>query len=233
MGQANPEISYSTPPNWIQITSDGSYPVRIINDLWEGEIDIFRSELAEHEMVRDEKEMERSVRDVIDNFVMDFPRALVLSNTGYNEESRLRFEIEFISVDTTADRKIQHRLVGLIYRHPDNHQILFTLWGRTPVEHYDMVGDDIKLVQSSFRYTGPAADSVFPGTFEIGWTLPVLALMLIVVLFLIKRRHARLSQIEFSGNENFWRCSCGRLNHVDLSECRRCGNSRPNATPAP
>ena len=102
-GQSNPEISYSTPPNWIQVTSDGTYPVRIINDLWEGEIDIFRSELAENEMVRDEKEMERSVRDVIDNFVMDFPRALVLSNTGYNEKDHLRFEIELDATVFRAD----------------------------------------------------------------------------------------------------------------------------------
>lgn len=231
--QDNPEISYSSPAGWIQVTSDNTYPVRMVNDLWEAEIDIFRSELAEHEMVRDIDGMELSVRDVIESFVMDFPRALLLSNTGYNEERRLRFEIEFISVDTTANRKIQHRLVGLIYRHPDNHQILFTLWGRSPIEHYDMVEEDIKVLQSTFRYTGEAADSVFPETFAISWALPVLALMLIVVLFLMKRRHARLSKIEFAEQKNFWRCSCGRLNHVDLSVCRRCGNTRPTTTPAP
>ncbi|MDH4157156.1 MAG: hypothetical protein OEW00_07775 [candidate division Zixibacteria bacterium] len=208
---------------WTHVTPGDDYPYQLVNLTLGAEILLFKSEIPKESVIGSEEELRESVRNVTNDVVLGFPDAQLLTSAGYFENSRVRFVIEFLSIDTTSNLSIWHRLAGYVYRHPAGHQLLFTVWGKCAAEDTALVTDDIKYAQSGFVYTGPAEEAVFAkeGS-DLWWSLGALFLVLLALFFILKR-YQRNGKIRFSEDGHFWRCPCGRLNHDSLDCCRRCG----------
>ena len=217
------EVKLPVVEGWTHVTPGGDYPFQLVNLTFGAEILLFKSEIPGESAINNDEELRQSVENVTSDVVLDFPGAQLLTSTGYFEDNRVRFIIEFLSTDTASNLPIWHRLAGYVYRHPAGHQLLFTVWGKCAAEDTALVTDDIKYAQSGFVYTGPAKEAVFTQESNgLWWSLGALFLVLLTLFFVLKR-HQRYGKIGFSEDSHFWRCRCGRLNHNSLDCCRRCG----------
>jgi len=221
------ELSF-TDEHWL-LQSDGAYPFELIHDNLPADLAIFRSDISRTDAVNDENALKESVDIVIEQVIMALPNAQLLSSSGFYERDRAGFVLEFLSDDTVGLVTLHNRLLGVVYRKPDGGQILFSLWGKADEESWPLIEEEIKLLQGSFTYTGPAEADVVGATHasypEWRWGLLVLGIGLIAVL--MRKRRGSLDRVVFARKSSFWRCSCGRLNHNRTTTCRRCGQTSP------
>ena len=202
------------------------YPFQVINDDRTAELLIFRSIISPDEVVTNEKDLRQAVDKVINDVILTLPEAKLLTNTGYFESNRVCFSVEFLSKDTLATEWISHRLNGVLYLHPDGHQILFTLWARAPQKEFSFFEEDLRRMQDGFIYLGAAELEIFGVGQPTGWYL-ITSLFLLVAFMIYSFRRKRFdNRIVFSDETHFWRCECGRLNHDKYENCRRCGRIR-------
>jgi len=116
-----------------------------------------------------------------------------------------------------------HRLKGILYNHPDGHQLLFTLWGKANSDGKDILREEVLFLQNNFAYFGESDEMILIEQKPFDWRLLfVLGIMFIFLLFFFKRK-SRRQGIEFSADSHFWRCECGRQNHNNNKTCKRCG----------
>jgi hypothetical protein len=209
---------------WRLEDDSASYPFRIIKNDQTAELLIFRAVLKADETINNDTQLRLSVDQVIDDVIMSLPEAQLLTNTGHYDQNRVWFDLEFLSFDIESESEIRHRLKGVLYRHPDDYQILFSLWGKVLTEEAAIALPEVRMMQEGFAYTGDAESRIFEVPAGYDWYLiAFLFALMIVMLFILKRRQLR-ERIAFSEERNFWRCSCGRLNHNDHQNCRRCGH---------
>ena len=225
--ELNGEVRVELPSDWSIEGDNSNYPYKIISREAGAEILIFRNILTSEEVIRNEEELKLSVDNVVADIILELPDAQLLSTTGYFEDERVRFELEFVSRDTTADVQLWHRFVGLIYAHPEGHQLLFTVWGKCLIEDAEIIRSDLNGIQNSLIYFGPVESSVFtPRDINQNWIYIGALVILLMILLILRKRQVRLGTVSFSKSSLFWRCDCGRLNHNTLENCRRCGQPR-------
>ena len=220
------EIKIPLPDNWIVATDGSEYPFQLIDTNLTSDILIFKSDIPREEIITNDEELKESVQGVIDEVIMTLPEARVLSNTGNFEKYRAEFILEFLSYDTVNFVTLRHRLQGLIYQHPDGHQILFTVWAKSALETYPSVAQSIRLIQDDITYSGPQRANVFSTGHNIPTYLYLVLFMLLGLFFFIRARQLQRSRIRFEDDEKFWRCDCGRLNPLHQVSCRRCGRHK-------
>jgi hypothetical protein len=219
------EAATAVPAGWFLSNEGDEYPFQIVNDDLSAELLIFKSILDESESITTENELKLSVDKVIKDVILTLPQAELLTNTGVLERNRVWFALDFTSFDEERGIELTHRLKGVMYRHPDGHQILFSLWGKAASGAPPELMDQLRLMQEEFSYFGDSEKEFFAQEQTTEWlAIGVLIVMLVVMILILRRR--RTQQINFSGSENVWRCECGRLNHNDHQTCRRCG--KPN-----
>lgn len=187
------EIILPVPTGWSLAGEDCDYPLAVVNETWSAELLIFRTEIAPDAAISNVGELKAAVNGVIDEVIMTLPDARLISSTGYHDTSRARFELEYMSVDTAAQITLCHRLLGIIYRHPDGYQLLFTLWAKSPLDVYTPISSEIRCMQNGFTYAGPAEEDVFSTGSSESWKYGCLAL-LAVALLLYRRRKKRYPQ---------------------------------------
>jgi len=187
------EIRLPLPEGWVAGGGDTGFPIQLVNEDLTAELQIFRSEIPEEDAIADGEQLCRAVDDIIDDVILSLPEAQLLTNTGYQEDNRAWFVLEFSSVDTMTFESIHHRMTAVLYRHPDGHQLLFTLWGKASTMAPTSVQADFRTMQNGFGYTGPVQRAVFaePGGFR-WWLLGAVMVVLLLVLRL-RRRGARES----------------------------------------
>lgn len=207
---------------WALADTGGDYPFRIMHVEQDAELLVFKSNVSEDQRITDNASLKRSVDKVINDVILTLPQGKLLSNTGVFEENRLIFALDFQSFDTTSQETMTHRLVGVIYQHPDGYQLLFTLWGKGYQTVSADIFDDIRLMQDHFMYFGEASEHIYSAN-QTNWLWITGALLMVIVVLLIFTRKKRKTDISFSEDSNFWRCECGRQNHYDQDSCRRCG----------
>ncbi len=219
------EIRLPQPDGWRLGTDSIDFPFQIIDPTETSELLIFRSEITGDGIIRNQQELRGSVDKVVNDIILELPKAQLLSSTGYYDTSRVSFVLDFESSDSATGLVISHRLKGYMYRHPDGHQILFTLWGKTGRDNPPMVMSDIRLMQDGFAYYGPAEAEIFgsPGKPIWYWLAPVGGTLVLIFFFFRRNRN---NSIAFSEDANFWRCECGRMNPNQYDSCRRCGRPR-------
>ncbi len=200
------------------------YPFQIVNEDLTAELLNFRSIISANETIETEQELKLSVDDVIEDVIMTLPDAILLTSTGYFDQNRVWFALDFVSYETETAVQLQQRLKGVIYKHPDGHQILFSLWAKVAVGSPASIMNELRLMQDEFAYTGEAERQIFGQSVTYDWYLiGFLFIVLIAMLFVLKKQR-RDDKIAFSTDTNFWRCGCGRLNHNDNATCKRCGS---------
>lgn len=211
---------------WVLAVDSGAYPYQFINSEGNAELLIFKSVIEGDESIRDDQQLKAAVDLAIKDVIMTLPDARLLSSTGYNEDSRVGFALDFLSFDGEREVNVLHRLRAVLYQLPDGNQLLFSLWGKAAADANPSAMNEIRFMQEEFAYKGDYDLKVFSSATGYDWYLiAFLFAMLMVMLFVIKRRQ-RKTLPEFSENANLWRCSCGRLNHNDNVKCRRCGRFR-------
>lgn len=218
-----PQLQMEVPDTWTVMNTQFEYPVDITTSGGEVEFQIFRTDLEPGQSINTTDELKISVQRVVDSVILDLPNAKLITSTGYDETERSGFALEFVSTDGAAT-VIRHRLMGWLYRHPDNHQILFTLWAKGTVQEFSPHENEIRQMQAGFAYTGPHEGMVFSSGH--GWALPVLVIVMAVAGLMYyrtsKKAKPRMATIDESG----WKCSCGAYNAPDLHQCRQCKQSR-------
>ncbi|HKK20502.1 MAG TPA: hypothetical protein VJ983_03440 [candidate division Zixibacteria bacterium] len=219
------QIKLPRPDGWGLGSDSTEFPFQIVDESQTAELLIFRSEITGDGVIRNKQELRGSVDKVVNDIILELPKAKLLSSTGYYDTNRVSFVLDFESTDTASGLEITHRLKGYMYRHPDGHQILFTLWGKTGKDNPPDVMSSIRLMQDGFAYYGPAEAEFFETPSRPSWYWLVLVFGVLLLIFYFFRRK-RLSRIGFSDDSNFWRCECGRMNANQYDSCRRCGRKR-------
>jgi len=182
------EFRVPVPDGWAVSGEATSFPVLIVHDRLDARMSIYRTELTGDDRMHSEAAFQASVSGVIDSVVLQLPEAVLLTSTGYNEERRAVFVVEFTSVEPETNDPLEHYLVGILYRHPDGYQIMYSMWGKAALAAYAAVKPDFEQMRKGFNYTGPAEDDVFGGGGNANrWLLLMLGFM-IALLFWIRRR---------------------------------------------
>jgi len=219
------EITMPAPVGWVVLGDGSIYPCQLVNYQHAAELLIFKSDISQSETIDDPGELKPSVDGIVDAVILDLPNARILTNTGYNETSRIRFVIEFTSDDSVTSATLYHRLTGVIYRHPDGHQLLFTLWGKSRLQVSSLVADDMRIMQEGFTYTGPAEADVFARPPDGRWWGVAALVGMILLLFYLLKRRVRASRAGVNRSRN-WLCPCGHINRSEESTCPGCGTPR-------
>ncbi|MDD3732171.1 MAG: hypothetical protein PHU88_07345 [candidate division Zixibacteria bacterium] len=220
------EVKIPLPNDWIVATDGSEYPFQLVDTTLSSDIMIFKSDIPHDDLICNDTALKKSVQGVIDEVIMSLPEARILSNTGYFEKYRAGFILEFLSFDTVNLITLQHRLQGIIYRHPDGYQLLFTIWAKSGQATYPAVENSIKLIQGGFDYLGPKLSDVFGARHKIPTFLYVFLFLLLGIFFFMRARQLQKARVKFADDELFWRCECGRLNPLNHKTCRRCGRTK-------
>ena len=218
------EIQMTVASGWSQSGDSAVYPVQFVHRDAEAEFLIFRTDLAGDESVSGPTELKTAVQRIIDSVIMTLPRARLISNTGYDEQERVQFALEFLSCTPGDSLALRHRLVGYLYRAPDGHQVLFTLWGKGLLPNFEARLPEILAMQKSFSYSGPH-DAVVFGTSSRKWFLVTL-LSLVVIVVALYTRARKQAVMESKNLERGWTCSCGKVNSREHYLCRKCGRAK-------
>ncbi|MBU0984191.1 MAG: hypothetical protein KKA42_10000 [candidate division Zixibacteria bacterium] len=220
------EVRIPVPDQWILGTDTVNYPFQLVYVNDGAEILVFRNDIEEAERVTDEIALRETVDNIISDIVTSVPDARLLTSTGFNDGFRVGFIVEFRSTDSTSGAALRQRMRGILYLHPDGHQILFTVWSKTTRELYPAVEAAIGMVEDEFTYLGPHEASAFGSNRSYYWPLATAVLLVIgsVLFFRARRRHGGLPDLP--EDSHFWRCGCGRLNHESKPTCRRCGRDK-------
>lgn len=222
------EIRIPVPDNWQVNDDNGTYPFQVINEELSAELLIFKSIIDEESKITNKEELKKSVDRIIKDIVETLPDGQHYTNTGNFEENRVSFTIEFISTDTLTNAAVFHRLKGILYNHPDGHQILFTLWGKATKEAKEILREKVLFLQNNFSYFGVSDEMVLTESEEIDWQIFLLVALIFIAIIFFFRKIPRTSKIPFSKDSHFWRCECGRQNHNNHDTCHRCGRERNN-----
>jgi hypothetical protein len=218
------DLALDIPAGWSTVGDSTAFPIQVVHENGDAEFLIFRTDLARDESVSGREELKLSVQRIIDSVIMPLPQAQLISSTGYDETERAQFALEFRS-GTPGDRlRLQHRLVGYLYRAEDNHQILFTLWGRGLASSFADRHDAIVAMQNSFKFVGPHEAVVFAKEMR-KWVLVALMLVAAIGIGLYTRKLSSSAHKSPDVSER-WRCGCGHRNVPSLSQCSACGKLR-------
>ncbi len=224
------EVQFPVPGGWYVISDTTQFPFQLVYGDEAAEILFFRSEISPEEAIADEAALKSSVDEIIEDVVLSLPEAKLLTSTGFYDGKRIGFVLGFTSVDSVHQLTLRHRLQGVLYRHPEGYQILFTVWAKSSLALYDEIAASAQLVQDQFEYTGPCSANVF-GTYtgRDYWPLFLIAGIVVALLLAFRPRSRFRKSFANSRETHFWRCECGRLNHINNDTCRRCGRRQTEA----
>ncbi|RKX25488.1 MAG: hypothetical protein DRP45_05805 [Candidatus Zixiibacteriota bacterium] len=222
------DVQIPIPDDWLIGSGDLELPCQLIYAGGGAEIRIFETMIAGGETIDNEASLRQAVKDVITEVIMTLPEARLITSTGLYETHRAGFVLEFSSADSASGLPLKHRLLCLLYSHPEGHQLLFTVWGKAAADLYVDIAPSIKLVQDEFVYVGEYESEVFRSNTVSVWP-PALVLMMAVGLLLLVRSMRQRQQLPKQTDEHgSWRCLCGRLNGPNVAICHRCEQERPS-----
>ncbi len=214
------------PAGWRIVGSTDSFPVAVLDEETTAHLLLFRTILPPDERIAGADDFRIAVNRVIDSVVLQLPEALLLTSTGEYGQNRAEFVVEFQTIDSVSGDPLHHRLAGILYRHPEGYQILFSQWAQAAQATYGMIREDLEMMQTGFRYDGPQEDHVFAAATGMTQWAVVLVVAVAAVYFLMRQRR-RQNEPVAAGKVPIWRCTCGRVNHGDNAVCRNCGLPRP------
>ncbi len=224
--QIGEDVQLPLPDNWLPGSDTLALPLQLVHSEYPAELLVFRSEIDADDIISDEVTLKTAVDVVIAEVIMTLPEAELLASTGFYDGNRAGFVLDFTSVDSVGGRPLRHRLKGIIYRHPDNHQMLFTVWGKSTVDDYPELEQSIAFIQSEFEYRGEQAAAVFGPPPRSYWPLGMVVLGVIALFYYLRSRAKKNDPMPLPAESRFWHCGCGRANHEEHSRCRRCGRPR-------
>ena len=187
------EAEIPIPENWYLATDTLSFPVQLVYQNDSAEILLFRSILATEDIITNHDQLKGSVDLVIEDAIQTLPKGQLHTSTGFYDVYRAGFVLEFGSTDSASGALIEHRLKGIIYRHPDGHQILFTIWGKCAQADYANLREAFTFVQDGFVYRGEYEKDVFgtPSKSMSYWPIILVAIAIAGLLLLRPKRQKK------------------------------------------
>jgi hypothetical protein len=187
-----PDVTIPVPHNWLLLADSSGFPAQLAYHNDSAEILIFRSEISESDMISNETELRKSVDMVIDEVISALPGGRLRTSAGFFDGYRTGFTLEFTSIDSATGTLLEHSLRGIIYRHKDQYQLLFTVWGKAAAGLFPEIKPAVSFVQEGLAYRGAYEDEVFAGDSFSYWPL-ILVIVGIVGLLLLRpgRRRSR------------------------------------------
>lgn len=182
------DVELPIPNNWYLATDTLALPIQLVYYNDSAEILIFRSEIGEADAITSESELRQAVDLVVDDVIDSLPDGLLHTSTGFYENYRTGFILEFGSSDSITGTLLENSLKGILYRHPDDSQILFTIWGKAAATTFPQVKDAISMVQSGFAYRGEFEPEVFAPTAMTYWPLILVGVAFISLMLLRPRK---------------------------------------------
>ena len=179
-----PDAEVPLPPGWMLLSDSTGFPAQMVYQNDSAEILFFRSRISGKDMITNESELRTSVDLVVDEVIYSLPEGQLLTTTGFYDGFRTGFTLEFLSVDSISGIPLEHSLRGIIYRHADDYQTLFTVWGKAARSGYADVKTAITTVQEGFAYRGDFEDEVFEPTPMSYWPLVLVVMAIIGVMLL-------------------------------------------------
>ncbi len=214
------EINLPVPDGWELISDTDSFPFQLVRFDPPAEMLLFKSDIYDDDLIRHEEDLKMSVDIVISDVIMTIPGAELISSKGFMDGHRTSFLLEFLSDDSTSEVQLRHRFNGIIYLTEENHQVLYTLWGKASIADFIITEGQMKMIQEGFERVSSYHEEVFVPDHTTFWSYFTLLGLLLGLFFMVRRRRSleRSTQIE-----NYWRCMCGRNNSGSYNICEKCG----------
>ena len=188
------QVEVPIPDGWRLATDTASFPIQLVHRSDSAEVLIFRSDIAKDDMISDEHGLKKSVDLVINDVIKSLPEGRLRISSGFYDEYRTGFTLEFASIDSSSGVPLEHRIKGIIYRLPDDRQVMFTVWGKAAAATWPGVRDAVKMVQDEFAFRGKYENEVFYGKKSFGyWPLFLVAIGLLG-LFLIRPKRKKAAE---------------------------------------
>lgn len=224
MAELGDDVLLPITDNWVvRQGSEQPYLLTTIDNT--AELKIFRSVIDSEHAIHNTQEFRVSVDSIIDNVILNLPRGQLISSTGYGGGYQVSFALEFETINRNSTATLRHRLVGVLMRHSDGYQLLYTLWGRASLDAMAVFGDELELIQDGFIFRGATQDNPFvsdPDDYEVIWlSLPLFLVLAIVLAW--RRRRRPLDSTKWVKQ---WLCRCGQANDLSLPVCSRCSDPR-------
>lgn len=181
------EARVPVPDRWVVMGDTIEYPLELLHESGRGELLVFKSPIDAAEAVDNQRQLRTAVDRVVDHVIMELPDARLLTNSGYYETSRTGFVLEFLSTDTIADSTLRHRLKTVIYRLPDESQVMFTLWAKSVESAWADLEPSMQLMQDGFSFFGESQDHVFASSRRYLWPVLIIALAILATVLLIRK----------------------------------------------
>lgn len=182
------EAEFPLPDNWYLTTDTLSFPVQLVYENELAEILLFESQLAVEDIITNQDELRGSVDLVIEDAIGALPEGKLQTSTGFYDGYRAGFVLEFASTDSATSTLIQHRLKGIIYRHPEGYQLLFTIWGKCAQADYGELREAMEFVQDGFFYRGEYEEDIFGERPMSYWPIVLLGLALVGLMLFRPRK---------------------------------------------
>ena len=195
--ELGPDLRLPLPSGWAVVGESPDYPFQIVNEERTAELLVYRSVIEADEQIADEGELREAVDLALEEVIFDLPEVVLLTSTGYYRGNHAAFALDFLAEDSVLGVGLQHRLVCLVYGHPEGYQLMFTLWAKTAAADAAEVYGDLVLMQDGFRYVGPARSDVFErGPGRGTWLLVAAVPAAVLVLLRLRRDRVRSNRAE-------------------------------------
>jgi len=189
------DVVLPMPTGWSLVDTTQGFPYLIVSDDGAAELTVHRSTITGDDIISNNDDFRASVDSVIAGVVMELPEVHMVSNTGLRDGPWAFFALEFEAWDEEALSDLHHRLTGVLYFHPDGHQVLFTLWARALPVVWPVYSDDLLLMQDGFVYTGPAEDDAFGSPTQESNLLFLLLPLIVIAFVQTLRRSVRRKRV--------------------------------------
>jgi hypothetical protein len=178
------EVDIAVPADWYLATDTAALPIQLIHRSDSAEVLVFRSDIAEGDLIEDEHDLKKSVDLVINEVISTLPQGMLRVSTGFYDEFRTGFTLEFASTDSLTGITLEHSIRGIIYRLPGDRQVMFTVWGKSAATVWPLVKEAVERIQNEFAYRGEYEKEVFVDKSMSYWPLLLVVLGLIGLILL-------------------------------------------------
>lgn len=220
------KISFQYPPHWQLDTS--SMGRIIITDTSEspGSVTIRRYLINDDEKMISAEDLYNAIAGLYDK--LGIPDVTNQELTYTIDGGRADFDINFRQYNENEKRHYQKYLKGTVIKSLTGNQVFYMILAQAPQYRYDELLDDFNLIINSFAINEPIADNLYVSR-DIMPYLQILLILALVIFFFARNRRIQKSRNPLGRDSaTFWRCPyCRKVNHVELVQCSRCGQSRP------
>ena len=222
LGRLN--CSIDLPIDW-QVDSTQFGHLYFHNDLFpDAMIELIRYPINPTSLIENDQELEQAIIGLYKELGEIQIDGDSVQYTTY--KGRADFELRYKPADDSDGQSI-HYLKGIIIRNASGDQIFYLLRSKFNIRDEARMQADINGIINSMAFTDDLSERLYPDSNIMAYLLILLILALTAFFYSRNRRVQRSRNPLGLDSGSHWRCSsCGLVNHIDRTNCERCGNTR-------